>query len=464
MKRLFGSVLKALGLLSILLSIPIVILLGGWGIFLTLYITGVGVLLYIIDSVINYLVKDRNFFWRVQITLGIIYITLCIWAYMKWQEHNLIIFPKDFHGQAGIIFGIEGSPKLPETKFWKRTIHIPDNGILMTSTEEEEVVNRIQVSFEGGSTFDYDKFNWDANFEIDCITSDSKIVSWLFQIDKEQNSIVKSKMTELCDKIAINQANSFYKTENSVLWSDEKGNYLWLQDKGLNSIPNGLSKLEIYKAILTGNDFKEIPKQILEITTLQELTFAVNPIVEFPCNLSVLNRLKSLSLAETGITEISCDLSGLDSLEHLDLARNNLAVFPEQIKSLPSLTWLSLNDNELKDISFIDSKLNKLETLYLYSNEIESITPQIKHLSMIKELLIFDNKIDSIPDYFSSLMNLEKLEIWNNPIKFVSPEIKKLKKLRQMRIDDDYLTAEDKENLRTWLPNCTIDFQTRADK
>lgn len=383
---------------------------------------------------------------------------------MKWQEHNLIIFPKDFHGQAGIIFGIEGSPKLPETKFWKRTIHIPDNGILMTSTEEEEVVNRIQVSFEGGSTFDYDKFNWDANFEIDCITSDSKIVSWLFQIDKEQNSIVKSKMTELCDKIAINQANSFYKTENSVLWSDEKGNYLWLQDKGLNSIPNGLSKLEIYKAILTGNDFKEIPKQILEITTLQELTFAVNPIVEFPCNLSVLNRLKSLSLAETGITEISCDLSGLDSLEHLDLARNNLAVFPEQIKSLPSLTWLSLNDNELKDISFIDSKLNKLETLYLYSNEIESITPQIKHLSMIKELLIFDNKIDSIPDYFSSLMNLEKLEIWNNPIKFVSPEIKKLKKLRQMRIDDDYLTAEDKENLRTWLPNCTIDFQTRADK
>ena len=464
MKRIFGSALKTLGFLTILLSIPITILFGGWGIFLALYIIGVGLLLYIIDLVINYLVKARKFFGEFKPYWGQIYILLCTWTYMKWQEHNAIIFPKDFHGQAGIIFGIEGYPELPKTKFWKKTIHIPENGIIITSTKEEEIVNRIQESFEDNSKVDYDKFDWDANFEIDCITSDSKIISWLFKIDQEQNSIVKSTMTELCDKIAVNQAVSFYKTENSIIWTDEKGKYLWLQDKKLNALPNGLDKIEIYKAILTGNDFTEIPTQILEISSLQDLVFAGNPISDFPCNLQKLKRLKSISFASTKIKEINCDLSQLDSLEYLDMARNNLTVFPEQIKTLPNLTRLSLNDNEFTDISFIDNRFSKLERLYLYSNEIEHIPTEIKYLSNLKELLIFDNKIDSIPDYFSTLTNLETLEIWNNPIKYISPEIKKFQKLRQMRIDDDNLTIQDKENLKRWLPNCTINFQTRADK
>jgi hypothetical protein len=463
-KRLFGSALKTLGFLTILISIPISILFGGWAIFLVLYIIGVGLLLYIVDFVTNYLIKGRKVFWRVQFTLATTYLLLCIWTYMEWQKHNAIIFPKGFHGQAGIVFGVERYPELPKTRFWKRTIQIPENGIIMTSTREEEMVNRIQVSFEDNSPVDYDQFDWDANFEIDCITSHSKIKSWLFKIDTVQNSIVKSTMTELCDKIAVNQAVSFYKTENSIIWSDTRGKYLWLQDKELNSLPNGMDKLDIYKAILTGNDFTEVPSQILEIASLQDLIFANNPISNFPCNLQKLKRLKGISFASTKIKEIHCDLSRLDSLKDLDMARNNLTEFPEQIKTLPNLTWLSLNDNELKDIAFIDNRLSKLERLYLHSNEIKSISTEIKYLLSLKELLLFDNKIDSIPDYFSSLTNLENLEIWDNPIKYITPEIKKLQKLRQMRIDDDNLTIQDKDNLKKWLPNCTINFQTRAGK
>ena len=464
MNRLFGSALKTLGFLTILLAIPTTILFGGWAIVLALYIIGVGLILYLADYLINYLVKNRKVFWRVQFSLGTIYLLLCIWTYMEWQEHNKIIFPKGFHGQAGIIFGVDKYPELPETKLWKRTIYIPENGVIITSTKEEDMVNQIKVSFADNSYVDYTDFDWNANFEIDCITSDSQIKSWLFKIGEEENSIVKSTMTELCDKIAGNEALSFYKTENSIIWTDTKGKYLWLQDKGLNSLPKGLGKLDIYKAILTGNNFTEIPRQILEISSLQDLVFAGNPISEFPCDLQKLKRLKGISFANTKIKEINCDLSQLDSLEDFDMARNNLTEFPEQIKTIPNLTWLSLNDNELKDISFIDNRLGKLEKLYLYSNEIEHFPKEIKYLPHLKELLIFDNQIDSIPDYFSTLTNLEILEIWDNPIKYISPEIKKLQKLRQMRIDDDNLTTQDKENLRSWLPNCTINFQTRADK
>jgi len=463
-KRLFGSVLKTLGFLTILLSIPITILFGGWAILLTLYIIGVGLLLYIVDYAINFFVKDRKVFWRVQFSLGIFYVLLCIWTYMEWQEHNEIIFPNGFHGQAGIIFGIDGYPELPKTRFWKRKIEIPETGIIVTSTKEEELVNRIQISHDDKLPIDYEKFDWDANFEIDCIITDSKVKSWLFKIDSIEVETVKIKMVELCDDISAKRIVSQYKSEFSVITTDSKGAYLNLQNKGLTSLPSRLENLNIYKAILTGNNLSEIPPSIFKINSLEELIIAVNPIGEFPCDLTKLKRLKSISFADTDIKEINCDLSQLDSLEHFDMARNRLTKIPEQIKNIPNLTWLSLNDNELTDISFIDKRLSKLETLYLYTNEIKNLSTEIKYLSNLRELLIFDNKIDSLPNHFSSLTNLEKLEIWDNPIKYISPEIAKLKKLKQMRLDDDNLTTQDKENLKKWLPNCTINFQTRADK
>lgn len=383
---------------------------------------------------------------------------------MEWQEHNYIVFPKEYKGQAGIIFGIEGYPELPKTKFWKKTINIPKNGIIITSTKVEEIPSRIQFAFTDKSIIDYNQINWNPNFEVDCIISDRKVKSWLFLIGSNETSNLKNKMTELCNEISANKLNSFYKTEFPAITTDNRGKYLWLQDKGLTSLPSGLGKLDIYKAILTGNNFTRIPLQIFEITTLEDLILAVNPISEFPCNLSKLKRLKSISFANTDIKEIDCDLSQLDSLEDFDISRNGLTKFPEQIKTIPNLTWLSLNDNLLTDFSFIDSRLNKLETLYLYSNKVNSLSKETRYLENLKGLLIFDNEIDSIPDNISDLKSLEKLEIWDNPIKYISPNIAKLTKLRSIRIDDDYLKQTDKDNLKKWLPNCEINFQTRSKK
>jgi len=382
---------------------------------------------------------------------------------MKWQEHNFLIFSKDFQGQAGIIFGIEGYPELPRTKFWKKTIVFPEDGIIITSTKAEDIPNAIRFAYDDNSKVDYQNIKWDANFEIDCIISDSKIKSWLFQVDSE-SSAVKDLMTSLCNEIASNQKKSFYKSENSVIWSDNKGKYLWLQNKGLTTLPDGLGKLNIYKAILTGNDLKEIPEQIFEINTLENLIVAVNPINQFPCNISQFKRLKSISFAETRIKEISCDLSQLDSLEHFDIARNGLTKFPDQIKTIPNLTWLSLNSNQFTDFSFIDNRLKNLQTLYLYTNKVKSISAETKFLVNLKELLIFDNEIESIPDNIADLKNLEKLEIWDNPIKNISPKIEELTKLKSMRLDDDFLTQTDKDNLKKWLPNCEINYQTRSEK
>ena len=462
MKRIVNSPFKILGLLTVVIGL-FGVLTFSYFFFVGIYLVGIGLLIFLIDFLTVKLLKDKNKYWITQSILATAYLILAFVSYMKWQEYNYLIFPKDFKGQAGIIFGIEGYPELPKTRFWKKTINIPKDGIIITSTKVEDIPNSIRFAYTDNSKVDYQSINWDPNFEMDCIVCDSKIKSWLFQVDKE-SSAVKEVMTNLCNVIAANQKNSYYKSENSVVWSDNNGKYLSLQDKGLTSLPEGLGKLNIYKAILTGNNLKEIPKQIFEISTLQDLILAVNPISKFPCDLSRLKRLKSISFAETAIKEINCDLSQLDSLEHFDIARNGLTKFPGQIKTIPNLTWLSLNSNHFANFSFIDNRLKNLETLYLQTNKIKSISAETKFLGNLKELLIFDNEIESIPDNIADLKNLEKFEIWDNPIKRISPKIAELTKLKSMRLDDDFLTQTDKDNLKKWLPNCEINYQTRREK
>lgn len=462
MKRIINSPLKILGLLTVIFGL-LGVLTFSYFFFVGIYLVGIGLLIYLIDFLTLKLLKDKKKYGITQSILAATYLILAFVTYMKSQEHNYLIFPKDFKGQAGIIFGIEGYPELPKTKFWKKTINIPKDGIIITSTKVEDIPNTIRFAYTDNSKVNYQDINWEPNFEMDCIICDSKIKSWLFQVDKE-SSTVKEIMTSLCNAIAANQKNSYYKSENPVVWSDNKGKYLWLQNKSLTSLPDGLGKLNIYKAILTGNDLKEIPEQIFEINSLENLILAVNPINKFPCNLSRLKRLKSISVAETGIKEINCDLSNLDSLKHFDIARNGLTKFPEQLKTIPNLTWLSLNSNKFTDFSFIDDRLKNLETLYLYTNKVKSISRETIFLRNLKELLIFDNEIESIPDNIADLKNLEKLEIWDNPIKSISPKIAELTKLKSLRLDDDFLTQTDKDNLKKWLPNCEINYQTRSEK
>lgn len=464
MRQLINSPLKILGLLTILLGLTTGILTYGYLLVLGLIFIGTGLLLYAIDFLARRNLKNRIHFRTVQLFFSIAYLIFAFVTYMRWQEHNYIVFQNDFKGDAGIVFGIEGYPELPQTSFWKKTINVPSNGLIITSTKVEDIPNKVVFAFNDGSRILYDSITWDPNFGIDCIISEAKIVSWVFRLGDVNSDKVNDKMTELCNLIAAAKVKSKYKSEYSAIVEDKKGKYLSLQGNQLSSLPDGLGKLNIYRAVLTENEFDSLPKEILDISSLEDLIFAVNPISEFPCEIGRLKNLKSVSFAATKIKEIECDLSALDSLQHFDLARNDLSVFPEKIKTIPNLTWLSLNDNQFSNISFIDSKLEKLQTLYLYSNQIRSLSKETRHLKNLQELLIFDNEIDSIPDNISDLTNLEKLEIWNNPIKFISPQIGKLTKLRSMRLDDDNLTSTDKDILRKMLPNCEINFQTRSEK
>ncbi len=459
MKKIVNSPLKILALLTTLLGVAALIV-GGYFVFLGFYIVGVGILLYLINYLVTRLVKARNKFRNSQVILSVLYLSLVFWTYMKWQEHNAIIFPNNFKGQAGIIFGIKGYPPLPSTRFWKKRVVIPSNGIIVTSTREDEIPISVRFYYENGKTPANNTIDWDPNFEYSCIVNDTVIKAWLFTFNQKPSLQVERKITELANKINNGEVQSAYTTNNKSIVNDNSGIYLTLFDQNLYFLPDKVANLTIYKAILTGNHFTEIPKQVLNIKSLTDLVMAGNPISVITTDIYRLKRLKHISLNSTNVTDIKVDLSKMDSLEDFDLSSNGISTLPEQIKNLPRLKWLSIHDNKFTDLSFIDSRLQNLETLYLYTNKIKKISLEVKYLSKLKELLIFDNQIDSITNNISSFVNLEKLEIWNNPIRYISPEIEKLKKLKSIRVSDNFLTSQDKKNLKKWLPDCVINYQT----
>lgn len=463
MKKLLGTPLKVLGFLTILLGLFLTAL------FLTLSLLGpfviaVGLFIYFLDTILKLLASDQQKFRTAQIVFSVLYLSLCVWLFLKIIEHNSIIFPTDFQGEAGIIFGIEGFPPLPKKSFGKNIIEIPENGILITSTKAEEIPQRTRFHFQNDWSPNFDRINWQPGFEIDCILNDSKIKAWVFTIDNVENAIVRNKVTELCNQIIEGQTKSFYKDNSPTRFKSYSGTTLSLQDKRLTSLPNAVSKLNISKAILTGNNFTEFPKPILENKNIEEIIIAANPVQTLPAEITNLNHLKSLTVSKTEISEINVDLSKMTALEDFDISYNSLKSVPEQIKNIPNLLELRLNNNNLENISFIDKRLSKLESLDLYSNNITELSKETEYLSSLKNFQIFGNQISEIPDNIADLVSLEHLEIWDNPIKRISPEIKKLKNLKSMRIDDDYLSETDKQNLLSWLPNCQIFFQTRSNK
>lgn len=458
MKRI--SPLKILGLLSVLLGLTGAILTGGYLIILGAYFIVFALLLFLLDWLTKK-TKTKKAYWISQVSLSVTYLVFLTFAYLDWNKHNLIVIPNDFQGDGGIVFGIEGYPELPKMKYWKRTIEIPSNGILMTSTKEEELPNKFQFQYEDESNLDFRDSTWNFSHstEFPCILTSFLIKYYSFKIGNTSSLNFQELLSNFCDSVNKGKLVTAYVSEFSPIVKEVETPYLHLQNKGLSRLPKNIKTLQVKEIILTGNNFTEFPAEVLNMPQISELLIGHNPVSKLPDNLDGLKNLKRLSLNATLMKEFPSDLSVLENLESIGLDHNEFKKVPEPILTIPNLKRLGLNNNKLTDLKFIDNRLEGLESIYLYSNDIERIDCEIENLKSLKELLIFDNRIDSIPDCIGSLTNLEKLEIWNNPIQYVSPEIEKLTKLKTMRMEKDNLTEEHMEAIKKWLPNCEINFQ-----
>ncbi|MDW3195266.1 MAG: leucine-rich repeat domain-containing protein [Cytophagales bacterium] len=322
MKKIFKTPLRTSATLTFILGVIACLTL--YLLFLGVYILAVGIILFLIDYGISKITWKKSLIKSIQWTLTSVY-AICVFIFfMEWQEHNEVIFPQDYSGQTGIIFGLEGYPELNKTIFWKKKIQIPDSGVILTSTRVEDIPNSIRFKWSDGSSADFQRVKWNPNFEYSTIFSEQVIKAWIFTVDSATELQIQKKAVDLAEKILGNEVTSVYESVNKLVWNDNKGKYLWLQNKNLTGLPEKASELDVYKVILTGNNLTEIPKPILEIDKLEDLYLSQNRLTQIGDEISQLTNLRLLAINGNPIERLPDALAIMPNLETIYIGKTQI--------------------------------------------------------------------------------------------------------------------------------------------
>jgi internalin A len=218
---------------------------------------------------------------------------------------------------------------------------------------------------------------------------------------------------------------------------------------------------------LSGLGLEKIPKEIADLTMLQELNLQDNEITKIE-NLDRLVNLQVLNLSINRISEIE-GLNNLVNLRHLGLAYNNRYTTTtgsisggilqiSNLNNLQNLEFLDLSFNLIGEINGLDNLL-MLSSLNLSNNSITKIE-NIGHLSNLKILHLSNNSITKIEN-IGHLSNLKILHLSNNSITKIE-NIGHLSNLESLYLSNNSITKIENighlSNLeRLYLSNNRID-------
>lgn len=175
------------------------------------------------------------------------------------------------------------------------------------------------------------------------VTTDEYFTLFSKQLQEieEQKRAENAKNKEEEKTINSNQISALDKYRNRIQSSQLQGNVLFLNNW--------------YDKDIEG---KELPKEICELTELNELRPYGLSLISIPEEIGNLINLKKLNLSGNNLKTIPSSIGKLLNLVVLDLSNNNLEKLPLEIKQLQKLQKIKLKGN-----NFSKSELVKLKEI-----------------------------------------------------------------------------------------------------
>ncbi len=120
----------------------------GWGFIFALYVIPIALIIWFVDVGIKRLLKTRKKIFGIEILL----IIIGIGVYQYGERIKTLEIKSDFDKDfVSIIYGVENEKELGISKLdWGKTIVIPNNGILFTSSDFNENLPRTEIKFDSG--------------------------------------------------------------------------------------------------------------------------------------------------------------------------------------------------------------------------------------------------------------------------------------------------------------------------
>ena len=101
---------------------------------------------------------------------------------------------------------------------------------------------------------------------------------------------------------------------------------------------------------LGGNQLRELPDWIGDLSALNWLSLYGNPLTDLPDALGNLGALDTLDLFGAGIEALPESIGNLHRLSQLSLRQNNMTALPESVGNLSGLRLLDLRDNQFATV------------------------------------------------------------------------------------------------------------------
>lgn len=179
----------------------------------------------------------------------------------------------------------------------------------------------------------------------------------------------------------------------------------------------------------------ELPRELLELFTIQRLYLKRNVLKKLPADIWRLASLVELYLHSNSLHELPDGIGRLQFLEKLNVDNNHLKKLPATIGNLQSLVSLNVANNELVHLPKEIENLKNLRNLNVMNNKIESLPWQLCYCQSLKILSFDGNLIQKIPRQLMQHLGLVELSASGNKLRSIPHDVNKLVSLESLILD-----------------------------
>ncbi|XP_066963369.1 DISP complex protein LRCH3 isoform X4 [Macrobrachium rosenbergii] len=193
---------------------------------------------------------------------------------------------------------------------------------------------------------------------------------------------------------------------------------LKLSGRKLKEYPKGASKYDLSDTVvadLSKNRFSEIPNEVTEYTSLEQLNLYQNVIKHLSESVIALQSLTHLILSRNQLSVVPGCVCALSALRVLDLSGNRLVSLPEEVGQLQNLMDLDASYNQLAHLPPALGELDNLRRLNLRRNLLQTLPPELCFLRLVF-LDLSGNRVTTLPTELRFMSSLVTLALDNNPL------------------------------------------------
>ncbi|XP_062399669.1 leucine-rich repeat-containing protein 2 isoform X2 [Sardina pilchardus] len=195
------------------------------------------------------------------------------------------------------------------------------------------------------------------------------------------------------------------------------------------------------------NSIDKLPPEIGKLTKLRELNVSYNRLSDIPPELGDCENLERLELTSNlDLMELPFELSNLKKLVHLDLAENKFISIPICVLRMSSLQWLDFSNNKLKDLPEDIDRLEELTTLFLHKNQLTYLPMTMANMTTLTMIVVTGDDLVCLPSKLVDNPAMKFIRLYENPVSQETTELENEGHVEQTVPDES-----EKEFLQTYI-------------